>query len=129
MPHGPLINAGPRDPITVYNPTGLTITGSGDSGPLDFTAISSGFASIFVTGATGTSPSLTCYIDVQDASGHWYQIATIGAALTSGPNFTFGNFGPASGTGYVLTGVGRFRWVVSGTTPSFTGVDFSVIGR
>lgn len=130
MPHGPLINAGPQPPITAFQQSGQTITASGDSGPLDFSAISSGLASIFVNGVTGTStPTLTCFIDVLDANGHWLTIATIGVGLTSGPNFTFGVFGPIAGSGYVLTGTGRLRWTVTGTTPSFTGVDFSVIGR
>jgi hypothetical protein len=129
MPHGPLVNAGPRDPITVFSAVGQTITASADSGGLDFSQISSGIASVYVNGASGTTPSMTCYIDVQDANGLWLQVATIGVALTSGPNFTFGNFGPASGSGYVLTGTGRLRWAVTGTTPSFTGVNFSVIGR
>jgi hypothetical protein len=131
MPHGPLVNAGPRDPITVYATVGQTITASGDSGPLDFTAISSGIASVYVNGTvTGTTPSLTCYIDVQDANQHWLQVATIGVALTSGPNFTFGGFGPIAGSGYVLTGIGRLRWVVTGTaSPTFNSVDLSVIGR
>jgi hypothetical protein len=127
--HAPGVTAVPQDPVTVYSSTGQTITASGDSGPLNFQSITSGIASVFVVGATGTTPSMTCFIDVQDANTHWYQVAAIGVALTSGPNFTFGNFGPVAGAGYVLTGIGRLRWVVTGTTPSFTGVDFSVIGR
>lgn len=129
MAHAPLVTAVPQDPVTLFAPAAQTITASGDSGPLNISSITSGIASVYVGGATGTTPSMTCYIDVQDANGLWLTVATIGVALTNGPNYTFGNFGPVAGAGYVLTGVGRLRWAVTGTTPSFTGVQFSVIGR
>jgi hypothetical protein len=129
MPHGPLVNTSPRDPITVFSQAGATITTSGDSGALDFTAISSGFASVYVGAVSGTGATITFYVDVQDANQHWLNVAQVGSALNAGPNFAFGNFGPSSGAGYVLTGIGRLRWTVAGTTPSFTGVDLSVIGR
>lgn len=129
MAKSPLVTAVPQDPVTVYTASRQTITASGDSGALDFSSINSGLASIFVAGASGTNPSITFYVDMQDTNQHWYQVAQIGVALTSGPNFTFGNFGPVAGSGYVLTGVGRLRWTVSGAGASFTGVDLSMVGR
>ncbi|MEV5944235.1 hypothetical protein [Streptomyces sp. NPDC051994] len=127
MARAPLVTALPADPVTVYAPASQTITASGDSGALDTTSVANGILSVFVTGATGTTPSITVYYDVQDAAGYWLTTQTL-TAITSGPNFTFASLGPGSG-GYILTGIGRVRWVVTGTNPSFTGVTISLIGR
>jgi hypothetical protein len=127
MARAPLVTALPADPVTVYAPASQTITASGDSGVLDTSSVANGILSVFVTGVTGTTPSITVYFDVQDAAGYWLTTQTL-TAITSGPNFTFASIGPGSG-GYILTGKGRVRWVVTGTNPSFTGVTISLIGR
>lgn len=127
MARAPLVTT-VTDPQTIYDPAPATITASGDSGALDLRNVSAVLVSASVAGVTGTSPSLTLFFDVQDAIGNWLQVATIGSALTA-PGYTYGQAGPVAGSGYVLTGVGRVRWTVTGTTPSFTGVQFSVIGR
>ncbi|MCT9092850.1 hypothetical protein N4G70_28855 [Streptomyces sp. ASQP_92] len=127
MAHAPLVTVVPGDPVTVYAPAAQTITASGDSGTLDTSSVANGILSVFVTGVTGTTPSITVYYDVQDAAGYWLTTQTL-TAITSGPNFTFGSIGPGSG-GYIFTSKGRVRWVVSGTNPSFTGVSISLIGR
>src|SRR5689334_7736834 len=119
MARAPLVTAVPGDPFTVYAPAAQTITASGDSGILDTTGVANGLFSVFLTGATGTNPSVTFNFDVQDAAGNWITTASL-TAITSGPNYAFGSLGPGSG-GYILTGKGRVRWVVTGTNPSFTG--------
>jgi hypothetical protein len=127
MAKAPLVTGQPPDPATVYAVGPLTITASGDSGALNTSGIANGLLSVFVAGATGTTPSLAVYFDVQDAAGQWITTATL-TAITSGPNFAFAQIGPGSG-GYLITATGRVRWVVTGTTPNFTGVTISLIGR
>jgi hypothetical protein len=127
MAKAPLVTAQPPDPAVVYSAGPQTISASADSGALNTSGIANGLLSVFVAGASGTTPSLAMYFDEQDAAGQWITTATL-APITSGPNFAFAELGPGSG-GYVLTGTGRVRWVVSGTTPSFTGVTISLIGR
>lgn len=127
MAKAPLVTAQPPDPATVYATGPQTITASGDSGALSTSGIANGLLSVFVAGAAGTSPNLAVYFDVQDAAGQWITTGTL-TAITSGPNFSFAQLGPGSG-GYLITGTGRVRWVVTGTTPSFTGVTISLIGR
>ncbi|MFK0182073.1 hypothetical protein ACIQVR_39685 [Streptomyces xanthochromogenes] len=128
MARAPLVTALPADPVTVYASGTQTITASGDSGLLDTGSVANGILSVFVNGgATGTTPSLQVNFDVQDGNGNWLTVQSL-TAITSGPNFAFGSVGPGSG-GYILTGKGRVRWVVTGTTPSFTGVTISLIGR
>lgn len=127
MAKAPLVTAQPPDPTVVFASGPQTITASGDSGALNTSGIASGLLSVFVAGATGTSPSLAVYYDVQDAEGQWLTTGTL-TPITSGPNFAFAELGPGSG-GYLITGTGRIRWVVTGTTPNFTGVTISLIGR
>ncbi|MBV6697444.1 hypothetical protein KV557_09940 [Kitasatospora aureofaciens] len=127
MARAPLVTSQPPDPTVVYVTGPQAISASGDSGALNTSGIAAALLSVFVAGATGTTPSLAVYFDVQDAAGQWITTATL-TAITSGPNFAFAEIGPGSG-GYLITGTGRVRWVVSGTTPSFTGVTMSLIGR
>ncbi len=102
------------------------VTASGGGTPFQALAYATAAVDVNVTAATGTSPTLDLYLDRQGADGVWYnvwhptQITAAGAASTS--------VGPGCATGEVLTGYLRLRWVVGGTTPSFT-FSASVVGR
>lgn len=128
MPHAPLVTNTPQDPVTLFAPASQTITASGASPNLDTTSLTNGLVSVFVTGVTGTNPSLAVFVDVLMPDGNWFQILALTAIIT-GPNYSFGNFGPMGG-GYVLTATARVRWTVSGTgSPTFTGVTICAVGR
>ncbi|UOB09070.1 hypothetical protein MQE23_08395 [Streptomyces sp. HP-A2021] len=109
---------------------GVTNATSGLTGAIDVSRISNGLLIVTVANApTGTSPTLAVFFDVLDATGTtWVQTSSatsIGGALLTTAGFTYG----VINNGYVLTNRGRIRWTLGGTTPSFTGVSFSIHGR
>jgi hypothetical protein len=103
---------------------------TGQTGPIDISRISNGLLVVTAGNApTGTSPTLAVFFDVLDATGTtWVQTSaatSIGGALLTTSGYTYGQLS----NGYTLTNLGRIRWEVGGTTPSFTGVSFSIHGR
>jgi hypothetical protein len=127
----------------LFRATGLTLNSSTDSntalitndttgrtGAIDISRVSSGLLVVTVANApTGSSPTLAVFFEVADAYGTYVQTSSatsIGGALLTSTGFTYGLIN----NGYVLTNQGRIRWVVGGTsTPTFTGVSFSIHGR
>ena len=79
-----------------------------------------------VTAASGTSPTLTFYLERQGSDGVWYQVWASSAITAAGTAST--SVGPGCTVGAVLTGMVRLRWVIAGTTPSFT-FSASMVGR
>lgn len=109
---------------------GVTNATTGRTGAIDVSRISNGLLIVTVADApTGTSPTLAVFFDVLDATGTtWVQTSSatsIGGALLTSAGFTYG----VINNGYVLSNLGRIRWTLGGTTPSFTGVSFSIHGR
>lgn len=112
----------------VHQDTGLTITASGHSDDFTVRGHRTLWVAAFLQTVTGTStPTVTFYLEQQDANGHWILTTQIGVGVTSAPNYTAGYAGEAAGG--MLAGRARIAWSVTGTNPSFTGVDLSVIGR
>lgn len=126
----------------LFKATGLTLNSSTDhvtagitngvtglTGAIDVSRISNGLLVVNIANSpTGTSPTLAIFFDVQDAYGNWVQTSpgtSIGGVVVSAAGTTYG----VINNGYVLTNGGRIRWSVGGTTPSFTGVSFSIHGR
>lgn len=116
-------------PQRLYTAQGQTITASGTSGVINTANISNGIILATVNAAAGTTPSLTFYFEIVDDFGNTYVIAeaTGQQVITTGPVTLALPFGQH--TGYTLGSSGKVGWLVSGTTPSFTGVDIQVIGR
>ena len=89
-------------------------------------AVSTLAVDVNVTAASGTSPTLQLVLERQGADGIWYavwsptSITAVGTASTS--------VGPGCATAASLTGAIRLRWVVGGTTPSFT-FSASIVAR
>lgn len=103
---------------------------TGRTGAIDISRISNGLLVVTVADApTGTTPTLALFFDVLDATGTtWVQTSSatsIGGALLSAAGYTYG----VINNGYVLSNLGRIRWDLGGTSPSFTGVSFSLHGR
>ncbi|WP_033307340.1 hypothetical protein RFN58_06835 [Streptomyces iakyrus] len=127
----------------LFKATGLTLNSStnsvtagtvnattGRTGAIDVSRISNGLLIVTVADApTGTDPTLAVFFDVLDATGGtWVQTSSatsIGGALLTSSGYTYGQIS----NGYTLTNLGRIRWELTGTTPSFTGVSFSIHGR
>jgi hypothetical protein len=126
----------------LFKATGLTLNSNSDhvtanitnattgrTGALDVSRISNGLLVVNIADApTGTSPTLAIFFDVADAYGNWVQTSpgtSIGGVVVSAAGTTYG----VINNGYQLTNLGRIRWTVGGTSPSFTGVSFSIHGR
>ncbi|MDJ0460587.1 hypothetical protein [Streptomyces sp. H27-C3] len=114
------------DHVTAAITNGTT----GRTGAIDISRISNGLLVVNVADApTGTNPTLTALIDVEDAFGNWVltsnALGISGSAIGS-TGYTYGNIS----TGYQLTDRARIRWAIGGTGgPSFTGVSLSLYGR
>jgi hypothetical protein len=109
---------------------GVTNATTGRTGAIDISRISNGLLIVTVADApTGTDPTLAVFFDVLDATGTtWVQTSagtSIGGALLTTSGYTYGLIN----NGYVLSNLGRIRWALTGTDPSFTGVSFSIHGR
>ncbi len=104
-----------------------TYTASGSSASLNVPlAITTAAVDVNVTAASGTSPTLALYLDRQGADGIWYNVWTSSSITAAGTAST--SVGPGCVTGAVLTGAIRLRWVLGGTSPSFT-FSASIVGR
>lgn len=84
------------------------ISGDGNSDAINISAIETLMASVEVGAPTGTTPTLTFYMDVLDALGNWLQVLAL--TQLTGASYTYAAVGPGSPTPYVLTNRARFRW-------------------
>jgi hypothetical protein len=128
----------------LFRADNLTLTGTSDTvtanvknqvnnqtgGYVDVSSVANGLLVVNVANApTGSSPGLAVFFDVQDAYGNWCLTSNATAISGAVLNFAATVYGQIS-NGYNLTYAGRIRWVVTGTsTPTFTGVSFSLFGR
>ena len=102
------------------------LTASGVAGTFHVRAMTTLAIDVSVTAASGVTPTLDVYVERLGNDNVWYtvshpaQITAVGAMSL--------NIGPGCTVGAVLTDQVRLRWLVAGTTPSFT-VSASVYGR
>lgn len=89
-------------------------------------AVSDIAVAISVTSASGTSPSLQPYLEVQGSDGVWYSVWKPTALTAAGQ--VVGVAGPAAANPAVFAAYARVRLEVTGTTPSFT-LSMSVVGK
>lgn len=100
----------------LYSEAAVARTASGDTAALSWAPeISELFVGVNVTAVAGTSPTLTVHVDQQDTNGVWHTLASTAQLSAVGTAALHVN-------DKVLSGVGsyRVRWVVGGTSPSFT---------
>ena len=102
---------------------------TGKAGVIDVSPVGNGLLVVNVGGASGTTPSLSLFFDVQDAYGNWVPVSPSGGLTTTVAITGAGLFSGNISAGAVLTYNGRIRWTVTGTTPSFTGVSLNLFGR
>ncbi len=79
-----------------------------------------------LTAISGTSPTLTLFIERPGPDGNWDAIWSPTALTAVGGAST--DIGPGCTTPAVITSLLRLRWVLAGTTPSVT-FSASVVGR
>lgn len=121
---------------------GTTVTASGNSGgwssatPNAESALDLRFVddlTVYVNAGTpaGTSPTLSVQLDVFDDQGNLFpQVAKLSAALTSSGGVAWFSAGRHNATSQIVFPAwGRISWVVTGTSPSFTGAEIAVYGR
>ena len=130
-----LVNTIYTSPYT-FLPVGTILTSSGDTGWISgFGEFRSAFIFINITTISGTTPTLDVYIDgtpdgiEQMNMIHFIQATTTpfkrtGILIESYPS-SFSGFGPASLAADLSRGgpfgeILRCRWVITGTTPSYT---------
>lgn len=126
----------------LFRADGLTLSASSDTvtanvtnqvnnvpgGVIDVSPVSNGLLIVNVRGISGTTPGLAVFFDAADYFGNWCLVSNATAISGAVLNSTGTVYGQIS-SGYNLTYSGRIRWTVTGTTPSFTGVSFSLFGR
>lgn len=133
---------------------GTTITAAGNSGgytaasptvlnapnartPVDLRYVDDIWLSCIATGAvTGTTPSLVVSLGMFDDLGNLFPtLLAVPAVTTAGSAGAKVAFAGKHGTGggasayLVPSEWGQVAWTVSGTTPSFSGVEITLYGR
>lgn len=129
----------------LFRADGLTISSNSDTvtlgtknqaqgalgnGYVDVSAVQGGLLIVSVASATGTSPTLAMFFDVQDYYGNWVQVSnTATTGLTTVAITGAGVYAGNITAGPVLPLNGRIRWTIGGTTPQFNSVSLNLFGR
>lgn len=103
---------------TLLNQASAAQTASGSTGPLNAGEQQQLEVNINVSAVSGTTPSMTCVVEGLDPAGAWYPLWTSAAITATGD--TSQAIGAGLQTDVVVTPIIRFRWTITGTTPSFT---------
>jgi hypothetical protein len=126
------------------NGPATAITASGNSGAytatpnpgvprtaVDLRRVDDVWLSVYAAAASGTTPSITVSLGAFDDQGNLFGgLLAVTALTAAGGNVAFGGrHGGGSGSYFVLPDWGRIAWVVTGTTPSFTGLEIALYGR
>jgi hypothetical protein len=126
----------PRADLLWWSPnavsTTLSVAGTYHSAAIDLRDVCDVWLAVSVVGtATGTTPTLTVSLDVQDASGAYLPSGLALTQITASPATGAGSAGLhiASTGSMCLPAFGRVTWVLGGTTPVYPGVSISLYGR
>lgn len=103
---------------SILNLASAARTANGDSGALTVGIYSELAVDVNISAVSGTTPSMTLYVDRQGADGVWYTIYTSAAQTAVGTVST--SIGVGAATNSAFGDVARLRWAITGTTPSFT---------
>lgn len=118
-------NSGPWQGANPNSPTSMNQQSS-----IDLRDVEDGWLTAYVTGQTGTTPTLTVTLNRFDNQGNAWTVISLPAVNATGPangkQVDFGKHGGSTGNFVVLPAWGQVSWVVGGTTPSFTGVEIEL---
>jgi hypothetical protein len=101
-------------------------TVSGQAGPVVVDGISELAIDLNVSAVSGTTPTLQFILERLGADGVWYSLWT--SAVITAITQVSESAGPGEQINQLITSQMRLRWVIGGTTPSFT-FSGSVIGK
>lgn len=111
---------------TIYTSSSIAHTISGNSGILlvgNFTELA---IDCNTTAVSGTSPTLQFFIDRLGTDGIYYNIWSSSSRNTAGTDSA--SIGAGLTQAASFAGTIQFRWVIGGTSPSFT-FSFSLQGK
>lgn len=101
----------------LYEQSSKAVSTSGDSGPLEVGPLTTLAADVNCTAVAGGGTA-TVFVDRLGADGVWYPIWS--PTAISGAGNTSTSIGPGCATAAVVTSTIRFRWVISGTSVTFS---------
>lgn len=111
---------------TMYTLLSGSRTVGGSSASLPSGELSRAAVDVQVTAVGGVGPSLRVFVDRMGSDGVWYPVWTPAAMSAVGSLST--TIGQGMTVGQSLAAQVRFRWEISGTTPSFT-FSASMVGK
>lgn len=110
----------------VYARASAAATTSGNSGDLAVDSFSELALDINITSVSGTSPTVQYFFERKGNDGNYYQLYSSSVISTTQAISTSIGAGMTISTSFGTTA--RLRWVITGTTPSFT-FSASIIGK
>lgn len=111
---------------TVLNQSSAAQTTNGSSGDLGVGFYDLLAVDLNISAASGTTPTLNIYVDRKGVDGNYYNVWAAGQVSGSGTIST--TIGAGAATDQDFGETARLRWVVGGTTPSFT-FSASITGK
>jgi hypothetical protein len=138
-PTDPTSPAAPRKEAVVATPplgrvlfskqAALAGAGATSSVAIDIHDVTNLWLAAATTGsATGTTPTLTVQLDLLDPYGNAYPAILALTAIAGAPGHASGSCG-LNTSNLTLPMSCQVTWTLGGTTPAFTNVDITLIGR
>lgn len=113
--------------VVVLNRASAAVTANGNSSTLDVNSVSSLGVGINITATSGSStPTIDFYLDSLGADSVWYPVWS--TAIQTAIGSIFASIGKGMQHSVEFGSSIRLRWVVSGSSPSFT-FSASIIGK
>jgi hypothetical protein len=110
----------------VYAHASSPVTSNGNSGDLAVDSFSELAVDINITAISGTSPTIQFIVERKGNDSNYYAIYT-GTSLNTNQALSI-SLGAGMGQSVSFGSVARLRWVLGGTSPSFT-FSASIIGK
>lgn len=120
---------------------GTTLTASGNSGgftpgvnvasAIDLRRVTDLALMVYCAGSVaGTTPALVASLGIYDAAGNLFPSVLSTASLSAtGGKAAYGGLFTGGTSQIVFPEWGQIAWAITGTTPSFVGVEISLYGR
>lgn len=124
---------GPGTTLTASSATAAYSTANPNAAtPIDLRFTTDLALMVYVTGAvSGTTPSLVVSLGTYDAAGNLFPsvLATAAITATATGKAAYGGLFSGGSSQIVYPEWGQVSWALTGTTPSFAGVEISLYGR
>jgi hypothetical protein len=136
-PHGSRIER-ERGPCMAQHPLGRVLftqqsalagVGANSSSAIDIHDVTNLWLAAYATGsATGTSPTVTVQLDLFDNFNNVFPAVLTLTAIAGAPGHASGSCG-LNTSNLTLPMSCQVTWTLGGTSPAFTNVDITLIGR